>query len=112
MGNLSFKIDQKSVKKVFKDCGEIEHVRFATDRETGKVRGFGYIEFVNAESVDEAMKLQGQMVMGRPIRIDYAENRRSNAVFSGGKDGRGRGGEKFSRGRVGREFSGNKIRFD
>lgn len=113
VGNLNFKIDQKTIKKLFKDCGEIEHVRFATDRETGKVKGFGYIEFVNAESVDEAIKLQGQMVMGRPISVDYAENRRSDAVFGNGKDSRGHGGERFSRGRGGRrEFSGNKTRFN
>ncbi|ACI64177.1 predicted protein, partial [Thalassiosira pseudonana CCMP1335] len=72
VGNLSFHIDEDTVRETFKDCGEIASVRFAEDRETGAFKGFGHVEFVESEATDKAVELAGMDVMGRAIRVDYA----------------------------------------
>jgi hypothetical protein len=66
------------------DCGEIVHVRFATDRETGELRGFGHVEFTTLEASKKAIEMTGTDVCGRPIRVDYAAPR-----AEGGGGGRG-----------------------
>jgi hypothetical protein len=85
VGNLSFDIDEDTIRSTFGDCGEITNVRFATDRETGQFKGFGHVEFGDTSAVDEAMKLVGTDVMGRAIRIDYAEDRRQSSGGDGCK---------------------------
>jgi RNA recognition motif-containing protein len=81
VGNLSFHIDEDTLRQAFSSCGEIASIRFAEDRETGAFKGFGHIEFVESESTDAAVKMAGEDVMGRPIRVDYANDRKT----SGGK---------------------------
>ena len=49
LGNLSFDVDEATLRSVFESCGEIFSVRIATDRETGQPRGFGHIEFADIE---------------------------------------------------------------
>lgn len=99
VGNLSFQIDEDSLRDAFKDCGEISMVRFATDRETGDFKGFGHIEFVDSEAVDRAMEMAGTDILGRAVRVDYAEDKRRGSFGGGGSFGdRGGGG---GRGRFG-----------
>ena len=83
VGNLSFNIDEDTVRETFKDCGEISMIRFAEDRETGQFKGFGHVEFVETEATDKAVELAGTYVMDRPIRVDYANDRRKSG--GGGK---------------------------
>lgn len=75
VGNVSFEIDDDTVYEFAKDCGEIVSIRWLTDRETGDFKGCGFVEFAAPEGVDEFVKLRGQQVMGRPIRIDYSAPR-------------------------------------
>ncbi|KAL7454239.1 hypothetical protein ACHAWC_007529, partial [Mediolabrus comicus] len=93
VGNLSFHIDEETLRDAFKDCGEISSVRFAEDKETGQFKGFGHIEFVETESTDKAVELAGTYVMDRPLRVDYANERRGGGGFGrgGGRGGGGRG---------------------
>jgi len=108
VGNLSFNIDEETLKEAFADCGEITQVRFAEDKETGQFKGFGHIEFAATESTDAAVKLAGTDIMGRAVRVDYANDRRSNGGgrgFGGGGRGRGRG---FGGGRNGGGFGGGR----
>merc|ERR1712183_1100727 len=88
------------------ECGEISQVRFAEDRETGQFKGFGHIEFTDTQSTDEAVKMAGTEIMGRPVRVDYANSRRNSSA--GGRGGGGRGGGGRGRGR--RSFEGNNER--
>lgn len=60
-----------TVRSTFGECGDIKSVRFAEDRESGEFRGFGHVEFYDGVGVDEAMKLAGTDVMGRPIRVSF-----------------------------------------
>jgi nucleolin len=100
VGNLSFNIDEESIREAFKSCGEITSVRFAEDKMTGEFKGFGHIEFSKTESTDAAVKMAGTSILGRSVRVDYANDRKgggdggSPRKFGGG--GRGRGG--FGRG--------------
>jgi nucleolin len=71
-GNLSYDIDDDSAKAFFKDCGEINKIRWLTDRESGDFKGCGFIEFYETAGVDAAALLNGKDCLGRAIRIDYA----------------------------------------
>jgi len=71
-GNLSYDIDDDSAKAFFKDCGEINKIRWLTDRESGDFKGCGFIEFYDTAGVDKAAGLNGNDCLGRAIRIDYA----------------------------------------
>ena len=89
-------------------------MRLATDRETGDFKGFGHVQFYNADSVDAAVKLAGTDVNGRAIRVDYAPPRDnagggSPRGGSGGRGGFGSGGGGRGRGDGGRGgFSGGR----
>jgi len=129
VGNLSFQIDENTLREAFGECGEITQVRFAEDRETGQFKGFGHIEFAKTESTNLAVKMTGTNIMGRPVRVDFANPRKN--TFAGG---RGRGpGKKGGRGHDGgrgrssmrggglmpskkksgiMQFSGSKTTFD
>ncbi|CAG8444526.1 6250_t:CDS:2 [Ambispora leptoticha] len=74
IGNLSFNTDRESLQQAFSQF-EIADVRVITDRETGRSKGFGYIDFVNSEDAQAAMELSGQRVDGREIRIDIANSK-------------------------------------
>lgn len=92
VGNLSFHIDEDTVRDTFKDCGEISNIRFAEDRETGQFKGFGHVEFVETDATDKAVALAGTYVMDRAIRVDYANERKRDGGGGGRGGGRGGGG--------------------
>jgi len=92
VGNLSFNIDEDTLREAFAECGEISQIRFATDRETGDFRGYGHMEFVNSESTDLAVQMAGTDIMGRACRVDFAADKRAGGGFGGGRGGGGRGG--------------------
>jgi len=87
LGNLDFNIEEDDVKKFAKDCGEVSSIRWLTHRDTGDFKGCGFCEFTTSEAVDEFIKLNGKMLNGRAIRIDYAQ-KRSNGGGGGGGGGK------------------------
>ena len=96
VGNLSFSVDEDKVWEAFNEYG-VKNVRLPTDRDTGKPKGFGYVEFEDVEGAKKAFDaMKGQELDGRAIRIDYSQPRDANAPRGGGRGG-GRGG--FDRGR-------------
>jgi nucleolin len=74
-GNLSYDLDDDATKAFFKDCGEIKAIRWLTDRDSGDFKGCGFIEFYDEAAVEKAALLNGQDLLGRQIRIDYAKQR-------------------------------------
>ena len=90
IGNLPWSADEDTVREVFGECGEIKMVRFSTDRETGDFKGYGHVEFFDSEATDKAVELAGTDIMGRAVRVDFANERRQS--FGGGGRGGGRGG--------------------
>lgn len=120
VGNLSWNIVEDTLWDAFSEYGEVSSVRLPTDRETGKPKGYGYIEFGAADSAQKAIDaMNGKELDGRPIRLDFSEPRDANGSgrgrgFGGGRGrggfdgGRGRGGFDGGRGRGG--FDGGRGR--
>ncbi|KAE9401397.1 RNA-binding domain-containing protein [Gymnopus androsaceus JB14] len=96
VGNLSFSANEDSVWEFFGDYG-VKSVRLPTDRESGKPKGFGYVEFDDIENAKKAFEaLSGQELDGRAVRLDYSQPRDSSGgggrgAPRGGRGGRGRG---------------------
>jgi len=68
IGNLSYQITEDKVYEFFSGCGNVKEIRW----NPGDFKGYGWVEFEDTNSPDEAMKLNGQDIAGRAIRIDYA----------------------------------------
>jgi nucleolin len=71
LGNLSYSIDDDSLKAFFSDCGELEKIRWLTHQNSGEFKGCGYVTFWETSAADSAIKLNGQVLLGRPIKIDW-----------------------------------------
>jgi RNA recognition motif-containing protein len=71
VGNLSYDITEEILRKVFEKCGSVKAIRFAEHIQTKEFRGFGYVQFYEAEAVEKAVKFDGLIVMGRQMNIDY-----------------------------------------
>lgn len=99
VGNLSWEIDEDTLRDAFKDCGTITQVRFSTDRETGDFKGYGHVEFAETEATDAAVALAGTKILGRAVRVDFANDRRQS-FGGGGRFGSGDRG-RDARGRFG-----------
>lgn len=90
IGNLSFQITEDNVREFFKDCGEIVGVRWV--EKEGQFKGLGFVQFASTDAADAGMKLDGSDLLGRNVRLDYA-----NTASKGGDRG-GRGGDRGGRG--------------
>lgn len=88
VGNLSFNTSEEELRKLFEAYGQVDRVSILTDRETGRSRGFGFVEMTNAEEGEKAIAgLNGSQFGGRTINVNEA---RPKAERAGG--GRGNGG--------------------
>ncbi|CAN5952602.1 unnamed protein product [Sphagnum jensenii] len=92
---------RSSLTEFFSECGDINTVRIPTDRESGQIKGFAYIEFTTKESLSKALALNGSDYAGQSLVVDEASE-------PGGGGGRGRGGFGGGRGgdRGGGRFGG------
>ncbi|CAK9857919.1 unnamed protein product [Sphagnum jensenii] len=92
---------RSSLTEFFSECGDINTVRIPTDRESGQIKGFAYIEFTTKESLSKALALNGADYAGQSLVVDEASE-------PGGGGGRGRGGFGGGRGgdRGGGRFGG------
>ncbi len=77
IGNLSFDTTDASLEEAFAEHGNVVSAKVITDRETGRSRGFGFVEFETAEEAAAAMKaMDGVEVDGRPVRVNEAQDKR------------------------------------
>jgi len=106
IGNLAWDMSTELVEEMVNDVlgeGLFTKVRLSVDRETGRSRGFGHIDFKDAESAERAIsELNGMEVLGRQLRVDKAVRKEQES--SGGFSGKGRGGGSRGGGR----FNDNK----
>lgn len=85
VGGLSFGTDDGSLKDAFSSFGEVVDARVITDRDTGRSRGFGFVNFTDSESASSAMSaMDGQELNGRSIRVSLANERPPRPQFGGG----------------------------
>jgi RNA recognition motif-containing protein len=90
VGNLPFSASESEVRDLFAQHGTVESVSLITDRDTGRPRGFGFVEMSRADASRAIQNLNGKELGGRPLRVNEAQERGSGG--GGGGGGRGGGG--------------------
>jgi len=113
VGSLPFKIEEADLKELFEAFGEVNSVKIISDRETGRSKGFGFVEMADDEAAKKAIgDLNGSEVGGRNIVVNQAEDKKPGerrGGFGGGGGGGSRGG--YSGGGGGGDYSrGNDRR--
>jgi RNA recognition motif-containing protein len=87
VGNLPFTATEDGVRALFTAHGTVEKVSLITDRDTGKPRGFGFVEMSNADASRAMQALNGQDFEGRTLKINEAQDRDRSAGGGGGNRG-------------------------
>lgn len=90
VGNLPFSATEDEVRGLFERHGKVESVKMINDRETGRPRGFGFVEMAAGEAQNAIQQLNGFQMGGRPLRVNEAQERPARPKFAGGGGG-GRG---------------------
>ncbi len=86
VGNLSYRATEADLRTVFADYGEVKRVVLPTDRETGRLRGFAFVDMNEDAQEDAAIaELDGAEWMGRQLRVNKAKPREDNPRGSWGK---------------------------
>ncbi len=78
VGNLSWSINDAQLEEMFHEFGEVSAARVITDRDTGRSRGFGFVEIDTPDLAAVISALNGREIEGRPIRVSEAEDRRES----------------------------------
>ncbi|MFB2882123.1 RNA recognition motif domain-containing protein [Floridanema aerugineum] len=87
VGNLSYNVTEADLTSVFTEYGSVKRVQLPTDRETGRVRGFGFVEMsADAEEAAAIEALDGAEWMGRDLKVNKAKPREERSgSFGGGR---------------------------
>ncbi len=89
VGNLSYDTTEEELRSVFAEHGEVVNVNIITDRETGRPRGFGFVEMADAEQGRAAIEqVNGRDVGGRNLTVNEAKPRADRSRGGGGGGGR------------------------
>jgi cold-inducible RNA-binding protein len=89
VGNLPFSATDEDVTQLFGQHGTVHSVALINDRETGRPRGFGFVEMDDNEAMAAISALNGFEMEGRNLRVNEAEDRRGGGGGGGGRGGRG-----------------------
>ena len=84
VGNLSFEVTEGDLKELFSEVGSVESVNMITDRQSGRSKGFAFVEMASAEEAKKAMdKLNGHSLKEREMVVNEARPRRNDQKFGG-----------------------------
>ena len=76
VGNLSYDVDDRTLEELFAAYGTVESAKVITDRDTGRSKGFGFVEMATDEEAEGAIRaLDGQESMGRTLKVNEARPR-------------------------------------
>lgn len=94
VGNLSYQVTENDLNQVFAEYGTVKRVQLPTDRETGRPRGFGFVDMGTDTEEQAAIEaLDGAEWMGRDLRVNKAKPREENrGGFGGNRRGKSHGG--------------------
>lgn len=98
VGNLSFQATESDLRAMFEPFGQITRIHMVTDRETGRARGFAFVEMPNDDDAKKAIAaLDGKEFGGRNVKVNEARPKGERTEFRGrGRDGGGGGGRRDS----------------
>ncbi|MEA5601500.1 RNA-binding protein [Nostoc sp. UHCC 0252] len=98
VGNLSYDVTQDALSTVFAEYGSVKRVQLPTDRETGRLRGFAFVEMSSEDEETKAIEaLDGAEWLGRDLKVNKAKPREDRGGSFGGGN-RGGGGGGYNRG--------------
>jgi RNA recognition motif-containing protein len=73
VNNFPYHFEEKDIRLLFKDCGDIARIAMPEDRMSKQSRGFAFITFIDYKAARKAMNLDGHKVMNRPIKVTIAQ---------------------------------------
>lgn len=110
VGNLSYEVTQEDINEVFAEYGTVKRVQLPTDRETGRMRGFAFVEMeTEAEETAAIDALDGAEWMGRSLKVNKAKPRENKGGGGGGRSGGDRWGGGGGGGGGDRKFSSRRY---
>ena len=87
VGNLSYEVTEEDLKQAFSEYGTVKKARLPTDRETGRARGFGFVEMSSdAEETAAIEALDGSEWMGRSLKVNKAKPKEDRGGGGGGRN--------------------------
>src|SRR5579875_885274 len=93
VGNLSYQVDSSELEQLFGQYGQVASAQIINDRDTGRSKGFGFVEMANDNEADAAVQaLNGQQHNGRALTVNEARPREDRGGGGGGYGGGGGGG--------------------
>jgi RNA recognition motif-containing protein len=99
VGNLSFQTSSEDLQQLFSQAGTVESATVVEDRDTGRSRGFGFVEMASKEDGEKAIEqFNGTDLAGRNLTVNEARPREDRGGRGGGGGGGGRGGYGGNRG--------------
>ena len=111
VGNLDFSVREEEIRALFENYGVVERVSLMTDRETGRSRGFAFVEMTNEGEAERAISaLNGSNVSGRALNVNEARPKEDRGPRPGGGAGRGFGGSGGGGGFRDRDAGGGHAR--
>lgn len=95
VGNLSYEVNEEDLKEAFELFGQVETVRVILDNDTGRSKGFGFVEMPNNADAQSAINsLNDKEIKGRALKVNTARPRTENRNGRGGSGGGRRGGRQ------------------
>ncbi len=85
VGNLPFSATENDVRSLFEKHGTVESVKLVNDRETGRPRGFGFVEMPSSDAQTAIQQTNGVDMGGRPLRVNEAREREARPPRQGGR---------------------------
>lgn len=86
VGNLSYEVSQEDLNEVFTEYGTVKRIHIPSDRETGRPRGFAFVEMESEANEDKAIEaLDGAEWMDRELKVNKAKPREDKSSFGGGR---------------------------
>ena len=93
VGNISFSSDEESLREIFAEAGNVESVNIIRDRDSGRSKGFGFVEMTTDDEAQKAIEiLNGREVAGRALTVSEARPQAPRTGGGGGGGGYGGGG--------------------
>ena len=86
VGNLPYSATEDELDGIFSENGQVLNINIIKDRETGRSKGFAFIEFSSDEQVQQALKMDGFKMGGRPLKVSVAREQRAGGGGAGRRE--------------------------